>query len=94
MSASKQEPVKAPSRELPPVILGTRRQIQLARERDWVEVLGWFAILIPTLFFIANRGLHSLDTLPGIAMVLNRISALIGTSRRSRAGRGAASVGT
>ena len=68
------------NREPAPVILGTRRQIELARQRDWVEVLGWAAVIVPILFFIANRGLHGLDTLSGWAIMLNRLSALVGTS--------------
>lgn len=68
------------NRNSAPVVLGTRRKIELARQRDWVEVVGWAAVLLPIIFFVANRGLHNLDSFAGVAMTLNRISALVGTS--------------
>ena len=63
-----------------PVKLGSKRALQLARQRDAVELVGWAVCILPLLAFIADGGLSELIDLQSALNVVNRISALIGTS--------------
>ena len=62
------------------MVLGPGKLLRLARRADLVELLGYFSVLIPILAFIANGGFAKADDLASWFNVVNRLSALIGTS--------------
>ena len=63
-----------------PVKLGSKRALQLARQRDAVELAGWAVCILPLLAFIADGGLSELVDLQSTLNVINRLTALLGTS--------------
>jgi len=62
------------------VVLGSGRLLGIQRRIDAVELLGWLAVLIPALSYVADGGLTNLSDAGSWFEVINRLSALIGTS--------------
>ncbi|MCF8529037.1 MAG: ferredoxin reductase family protein [Aquiluna sp.] len=62
------------------VILGTGKLLSLQRKTDFVQVLAIAGVLIPVLFFLANGGLAKANDIASWLDVVNRLTALIGTS--------------
>jgi len=62
------------------VVLGSGRLLGIQRKIDAVELLGWLAVLIPVLSYLADGGLTNLTDASRWFEVINRLSALIGTS--------------
>ena len=62
------------------VVLGSGKLLRIQRKRDIVQVLGVFAVLAPVIAFLLNGGLVGVEGLGDWFNVLNRLTALIGTS--------------
>ena len=65
---------------LKPIRIGSKRALQLARQRDAVELLGWAVCVLPILAFVADGGFNGLVDLQTGLNVVNRLTALAGTS--------------
>ena len=59
--------------------IGARRHIEIQRNRDAVQAIGFFSVMIPIWLFLAEGNLANLQQLDWL-QIGNRLSALIGTS--------------
>lgn len=63
-----------------PIVLGSGKLLQIQRTRDSIQVLGIFVVLAPVVAFLLNGGLVGVDSPAEWFNVLNRLTALVGTS--------------
>ena len=62
------------------VVLGSGKLLSIQRRRDTVQVIGVIAVLAPVVAFLLNGGLVGVEGLGEWFNVINRLTALIGTS--------------
>lgn len=63
-----------------PILLGAAKQRRLQRSSESIQLIGIAAVLIPLLALLADGAASNLGTAESITALVNRSSALVGTS--------------
>jgi predicted ferric reductase len=62
------------------ILLGTAKQLRLQRGSEAIQLIGLATVLIPILALLADGGASKLESLEQWTALVNRLSALVGTS--------------